>query len=277
MTDTQRTIVIGVDYSDHSVHAVDEALRGLTNARDARLVPMLVLPGSPITGMPDAEEMTRELVARTKDNLVQLLEARARAVGVTLGAIEPRVEFGPPAERIIAEARAQDAELIVVGTHGREGLSHLLLGSVADEVMRKAPCSVLVARARSAEARAPREQRLRATAGRAQGVAREADAPSVADDTFEAQPTVVSEPHIDAGRVVLHVLDPASRQVFVCAFEDASSLSVEPIEGSWVPAPPSDARARVARIAHDVALKDRALFGELFEEIARRRARELAR
>src|SRR5690242_16175710 len=130
MSNTQGTIVIGVDYSDHSIHAVDEALRAGASGRDVRLVPMLVLPGSPATGAPDAEEMTLELVARSKDNLFQLLEARARALGVALGSVEPRVDFGPPAERLIAEATSRRAELIVVGTHGREGLSHLLLGSV---------------------------------------------------------------------------------------------------------------------------------------------------
>jgi universal stress protein A len=291
MNNPQRAIVIGVDYSDHSIHAVDEALHAQA-ARNARLVPMLVLPGSPATGIPDAEAMTRELVERSKENLSQLLQTRARALGVTLGAVEPRVDFGPPAERLVAAAKARDVELVIVGTHGREGLSHLLLGSVADEVMRKAPCSVLVARARTGEAsaRARQDERLRAaarptasgraiaagdidpgdmapgdlTAGELGGSAEPADT--------EAPPTIVSEPHIDAGRVVLHVLDPASGQVFECAFQDATGASVEPLEGEWVVPPPSDARARVARIAHDAMRRDRAQFDALFEEIERRRA-----
>jgi universal stress protein A len=276
MSDMQRTIVIGVDYSDHSIHAVDEALRARAAGRDVRLVPMLVLPGSPVTGVPEAEEMTLELVTRSKDNLIQLFEARARALGVTPGSVEPRVDFGPPAERLIAEAKGQGADLIVVGTHGREGLSHLLLGSVADEVMRKAPCSVLVARAQAGHAR--RDEQPRAAPARLKASAEPAvEAATDAATPGDAEPAVVSEPHIDAGRVVLHVLDPASGQVFVCAFDDATTLSVEPIEGSWVPAPPSDARARVARIAYGTVRKDRASFEELFEEIARRRARELAR
>lgn len=274
----QRTIIIGVDYSDHSIHAVDEALRARAAGRDTRLVPMLVLPGSPVTGVPEAEEMTLELVTRSKDNLVQLLEARARALGVTPGSVEPRVDFGPPAERLIAEAKGQGADLIVVGTHGREGLSHLLLGSVADEVMRKAPCSVLVARAQVGHAHARRDEQSRAAPVRPRASAEPpVEAARGAGSAGDAEPAVVSEPHIDAGRVVLHVLDPASGQVFVCAFENATTLSVEPIEGSWVPAPPSDARARVARIAYDTVRKERASFEELFEEIARRRARELAR
>jgi hypothetical protein len=73
------------------------------------------------------------------------------------------------------------------------------------------------------------------------------------------------------------VLDAPSGQVFACAFEDVTRLSIEPLEGSWVPAPSSDARARVARIAYDTARKERDLFEALFEEIGRRQARELAR
>jgi nucleotide-binding universal stress UspA family protein len=269
MSDTQRTIVIGVDYSNHSIHAVDEALRAYSTARGARLTPMLVLPGSPVTGIPDAEAMTRDLVERSKENLVQLLRGRAGELGVALGVVEPRVGFGQPAQRLIEEAKASNAELIVVGTHGREGLSHLLLGSVAEEVMRKAPCSVLVARARNESTTAALRERApvrsatdRAPAATAEEVERDEPAPAV------------FEPHIDAGRVVLHVLDAPSGQVFACAFEDPTTLSVEPLEGSWVPAPSSDARARVARSAHDLALKERSLFEQLFEEIARRRARD---
>lgn len=271
MSDTERTIIIGVDYSNHSIHAVDEGLRAGAAARGTRLAPMLVLPGSPVTGVPDAEALTSDLVERSKDNLVQLLQARARELGVALAAVEPRVAFGQPAERLIEAAKATNAELIIVGTHGREGLSHLLLGSVADEVMRKAPCSVLVARARHEAAAGTRA--TPSAAGQPPAAAPAAaleSSPSVESDP--AQAAVVSEPHIDAGRVVLQVLDGPSGQVFVCAFADATTLSVEPLEGSWVPAPSSDARARAARTAHATALRERALFEELFAEIARRRS-----
>jgi nucleotide-binding universal stress UspA family protein len=54
-----------------------------------------------------------------------------------------KVTVGPPATTIIAEAEAERADLIVVGTHGRRGLPHVLLGSVAEAVIRRAPCPVL--------------------------------------------------------------------------------------------------------------------------------------
>jgi nucleotide-binding universal stress UspA family protein len=54
------------------------------------------------------------------------------------------VRFGPPAQAIVHEARAWSADLLVLGTHGRHGAARLLLGSVAESVLRNAPCSVLV-------------------------------------------------------------------------------------------------------------------------------------
>ncbi len=59
-----------------------------------------------------------------------------------------KVLVGVPAEVIVAEAQAEQADLIVVGTHGRSGLPHVLLGSVAEAVIRKAPCPVLAVKAR---------------------------------------------------------------------------------------------------------------------------------
>ncbi|HWO10728.1 MAG TPA: hypothetical protein VNN80_14645 [Polyangiaceae bacterium] len=101
---------------------------------------------------------------------------------------------------------------------------------------------------------------------------RSAVAPASERARAEDAETVVREPHIDAGRVVLHVLDTPTGQVFACAFDDLASVSVEPLEGGWVPAPSSDARARVGRIALRTAAREHATFEELFEEIGRRKA-----
>jgi universal stress protein A len=53
------------------------------------------------------------------------------------------VRSGVPVVEIIEYAKEQEVDIIVVGTHGRTGLSHVLLGSVAEKVIRKAPCPVL--------------------------------------------------------------------------------------------------------------------------------------
>lgn len=56
------------------------------------------------------------------------------------------VEVGAPFVEIIRYAREQVIDLIVIGTHGRTGLVHMLMGSVAEKVVRKAPCPVLTVR-----------------------------------------------------------------------------------------------------------------------------------
>ncbi len=58
--------------------------------------------------------------------------------------VEPRVRTGTPAREAVAEAAEWPAQLVVVGTHGRTGAARALLGSVAEAVVRDAPCSVLV-------------------------------------------------------------------------------------------------------------------------------------
>jgi nucleotide-binding universal stress UspA family protein len=63
---------------------------------------------------------------------------------------------GVPFQAIIETARTAHADLIVMGTHGRTGLRHVLLGSVAERVVRLAPCPVLVVRAPHAQAPAAR-------------------------------------------------------------------------------------------------------------------------
>jgi nucleotide-binding universal stress UspA family protein len=78
--------------------------------------------------------------------------------------VEYLVADGVPAEEIVKAATDRDCDLIVMGTHGRTGLGRLLMGSVAEQVMRKAPCPVLTLKnplpAAEAEAPAKREPAL---------------------------------------------------------------------------------------------------------------------
>lgn len=60
--------------------------------------------------------------------------------------LNPEVLIGPTARSIVESARDSKADLIVMGTHGRHGMAHLLLGSVAERVVRIATCPVLTVR-----------------------------------------------------------------------------------------------------------------------------------
>ncbi len=61
---------------------------------------------------------------------------------------EVKVAVGKPAEEILRVAREEAMDLIIMGTHGRTGVRHLILGSVAEEVTRQAPCPVFTVRTR---------------------------------------------------------------------------------------------------------------------------------
>jgi nucleotide-binding universal stress UspA family protein len=67
------------------------------------------------------------------------------AIGQTVET-QALVGVGPAAEKIIEAAKEKSADLIVVATHGRTGFSHALMGSVAEKVVRQAPCPVLTIR-----------------------------------------------------------------------------------------------------------------------------------
>jgi nucleotide-binding universal stress UspA family protein len=87
---------------------------------------------------PIIEEERRE-AARYLEHVAECL----RRGGITVQCVQPE---GSPAEVILEHARRTNGELIALTTHGRGGLGRLVFGSVADEVLRKAPCPVLLVR-----------------------------------------------------------------------------------------------------------------------------------
>ena len=84
-----------------------------------------------------------------EEALVQLHDLRPASFA---GVWEAQVTAGNPAEEIVAMAESLDVDLIVMSTHGRTGLSRFLLGSVAEKVVRHAPCPVLTVRQRERKA-----------------------------------------------------------------------------------------------------------------------------
>ena len=109
----------------------------LTIVHDLALViPDAVMPTPVAT--PDLDE----LMASTRMGLTRVVEE------LNLGRFHPQLEvrIGSPATEIVATATELKADLICLGTHGRGALAHLLLGSVAEQVVRHAPCPVLTVR-----------------------------------------------------------------------------------------------------------------------------------
>ena len=96
-------------------------------------------PGAPVVDPTPLVEAEREAAARYLEELVD----RLRGQGI---AVESSLPEGGAADAIGAQARALGADLIAMTTHGRGGLGRLVFGSVADAVLRQAPCPVLLVR-----------------------------------------------------------------------------------------------------------------------------------
>jgi nucleotide-binding universal stress UspA family protein len=88
------------------------------------------------------QQYLADLLQNASAQLVDL-KGRAGRRGI---AVTTRVATGIPSEEVITAARAEDSDLIVVGTRGKTGLAHILLGSTAERVIRGAPCPVLAVR-----------------------------------------------------------------------------------------------------------------------------------
>lgn len=140
---TYRRILVPTDGSERSRAALERALE-LAEAFRATVTGLYVVNESSYVGLPTGFEWETLVRALREEGARALadVESAARARGVP---VETKLVEGHPAERIVQEAEAHD--LVVVGTLGRTGLAHLLLGSVAERVIRHAPCPVLVVRA----------------------------------------------------------------------------------------------------------------------------------
>ncbi len=139
-------IIAATDFSPISRRGVEAGLVLATKA-GAKLTIAHVLPSVVPIYAALPTQMSKDLSAK-QDAIKLTLHARlerlieeAGKAGVRATAI---LETGDPVARILHLAAAKSADLIVVATHGRGAAAHLLLGSVAEKIVRQAPCSVLV-------------------------------------------------------------------------------------------------------------------------------------
>jgi nucleotide-binding universal stress UspA family protein len=95
----------------------------------------------------DAGLAANELLAQLKREDQKVLAGIRERLSLP-ASVQEFLPTGDPATEIVTAAREWPADLIVLGSHGRKGVSRLLIGSVAEAVTRRAPCPVLVVRAR---------------------------------------------------------------------------------------------------------------------------------
>ena len=137
-----RTILVATDGSPYSEAAGDHAI-DLARAYDASLRVITVVEMDVAFSEAISEQMLADLEARGQQ-AVDTIATRARDRGVA--DVDGEVVRGTPHRAILDDAHEHGADLVVVGTHGRRGLDRLLLGSVAERVLRAADVPVLIVR-----------------------------------------------------------------------------------------------------------------------------------
>lgn len=140
------TILHPTDFSECAAHAEAEAAR-LASRLGATLVLLHVAVEAPLYSEGILSmKATQQVYEAQRKWAGETLEHRVTALRAT--GIDARwvLRPGVPFEEIVAAAGDERADLIVMGTHGRTGLSRFLLGSVAERVIRLAPCPVLTVR-----------------------------------------------------------------------------------------------------------------------------------
>lgn len=137
---SQKTILFPTDFSTASDAALPHA-EALARQADARLLivhieepPLAYGGGELYYGLPEPDS----------DRIRKMLDD-VRPADPALP-FDHRLTMGDPASEIVRLAADESAEMIVLGTHGRTGMTRLLMGSVAEAVVRRAPCPVLVYR-----------------------------------------------------------------------------------------------------------------------------------
>ena len=150
-------IFVPIDGSATSTQGLDEAIK-LAKLTGASLRLIHVVDALTITtGLVPSAYYADEVPPRAKEAGVQILEQariRVEASGVKVDTFLFDSMVARVSETVIEQAKAWNADLIVIGTHGRRGVGRILLGSDAEQIVRMAPVPVLLVRAPEVEGKA---------------------------------------------------------------------------------------------------------------------------
>lgn len=139
---TIKNILVPVDFSEGSRAAAQYAV-DLARMSGASIT-LFHAYGLPITSYPEGFAMPAELLTTLASDAQHAVQKLARELAPEGSPkIQAISEMGLPVQAIVERARSGEFNLIVMGTHGRTGLSRLLIGSVAERVVRLAHCPVL--------------------------------------------------------------------------------------------------------------------------------------
>jgi nucleotide-binding universal stress UspA family protein len=141
------TILVATDFSEPSECALKYG-RALAEAFRGSLHVVHVVPDSmalPWATMADGMAMA-DVQKRWETDARERLEKLVAGFGSPHVHVELSIRAGDPVREITRYARAQAVDLVVLGTHGRGPVAHMIMGSVAERVVRTAPCPVLTVR-----------------------------------------------------------------------------------------------------------------------------------
>lgn len=147
------TILVATDGSDDSDAAVEAAL-DLAHDTNGRLLVLSVVPEGSGEASDDGGGGDADAEPPPRDDDEEVIEANDLTNDVVDHAVQwgleatPLVWEGEPADAILAAAQSEGADVIVIGSSGKSGVGRILLGSVSDDVVRRAPVPVMVVRAR---------------------------------------------------------------------------------------------------------------------------------
>ncbi len=142
---TAQHILVPTDFSAYADQALDYAI-DLAQKLQARLTLVHIIDTTPLGVVEGATMLPPSYWQEVETGIAQRMEASLMRLDDVGLQGETIIVHGVPFESIINTAQDNEADLIVMGTHGRTGLTHVLMGSVAERVVRLAPCPVLVTR-----------------------------------------------------------------------------------------------------------------------------------
>jgi len=150
-----KTILFPTDFSNGARAAMDHAV-SLAKDYHAKLVLLYVIQDISIAEwyIPSSISVT-DLVEDMQKSAMREMDKWYGEVAAMVTDVEKMIVRGVPFVEIIRTAKEKNADLIVIGTHGRTGIDHMLFGSTAEKVVRKASCPVLTVRIAGREFKMP--------------------------------------------------------------------------------------------------------------------------
>jgi nucleotide-binding universal stress UspA family protein len=143
-------ILIAVDGSEYSEAALREVIR--TSPRDAQIRLMHVIETLPVVESWAYAVDWQKLMQDQRSEAERFVAEGAKALRDAGFTVNTLIKEGVPKSLVVEEAAKWPADVIVVGSHGRKGISRFLLGSVSEGIARHGPCSVLIVRSRNQSA-----------------------------------------------------------------------------------------------------------------------------